>query len=48
MRYLRSVEEHYNVHTPYHNKVHAADVVQSVHVLLQAPALEVSSLIFYS
>ncbi|VDL19924.1 unnamed protein product [Hymenolepis diminuta] len=40
LRYLRSVEEHYNVHTPYHNKVHAADVVQSVHVLLQAPALE--------
>uniref|UniRef100_A0A158QJ08 PDEase domain-containing protein n=1 Tax=Rodentolepis nana TaxID=102285 RepID=A0A158QJ08_RODNA len=40
LRYLRSVEEHYNAYTPYHNKVHAADVVQSVHVLLQAPALE--------
>ncbi|EUB59461.1 cAMP-specific 3',5'-cyclic phosphodiesterase [Echinococcus granulosus] len=39
LRYLRSVESHYNAYTPYHNKIHAADVVQSVHVLLQAPAL---------
>ena len=45
LRYLRSVESHYNAHTPYHNKIHAADVVQSVHVLLQAPALDVSCLI---
>ncbi|VDK20621.1 unnamed protein product [Taenia asiatica] len=40
LRYLRSVESHYNACTPYHNKIHAADVVQSVHVLLQAPALD--------
>ncbi|VDD81565.1 unnamed protein product [Mesocestoides corti] len=40
VRYLRSVEAHYNTYTPYHNKIHAADVVQSVHVLLQAPALD--------
>ncbi len=44
IRYLRSVENHYSQITPYHNKIHAADVVQSVHVLLQAPALDVSSL----
>ncbi|KAM7534848.1 hypothetical protein Aperf_G00000117659 [Anoplocephala perfoliata] len=40
LRYLKSVEDHYNIQTPYHNKVHAVDVVQSVHVLLQAPALD--------
>ena len=26
---------------PYHNSVHAADVTQSTHVLLNSPALEV-------
>ena len=28
---------------PYHNSVHAADVTQSTHVLLNSPALEVKS-----
>ena len=27
---------------PYHNSVHAADVTQSTHVLLNSPALEVN------
>ncbi|KAL7056340.1 hypothetical protein AAHC03_020782 [Spirometra sp. Aus1] len=40
VRCLQAVECHYSATTPYHNKIHAADVVQSVHVLLQAPALD--------
>ena len=28
---------------PYHNSVHAADVTQSTHVLLNSPALEVKT-----
>ncbi|XP_053203195.1 cAMP-specific 3',5'-cyclic phosphodiesterase-like isoform X3 [Panonychus citri] len=34
-----TLEEHY-LKVPYHNSTHAADVTQSVHVLLLAPALE--------
>ncbi|XP_015786291.1 cAMP-specific 3',5'-cyclic phosphodiesterase isoform X3 [Tetranychus urticae] len=34
-----TLEEHY-LNVPYHNSTHAADVTQSVHVLLLAPALE--------
>lgn len=40
VRCLQAVECHYSTTAPYHNKIHAADVVQSVHVLLQAPALD--------
>ncbi|VDK81231.1 unnamed protein product [Dibothriocephalus latus] len=40
IRCLQAVECHYSTTTPYHNKIHAADVVQSTHVLLQAPALD--------
>jgi hypothetical protein len=34
------VEDHYQL-VPYHNKAHGADVCQSMHVLLNASALEV-------
>lgn len=37
---MLTLEEHYQ-HVPYHNSMHAADVAQSVHVLLMSPALEV-------
>lgn len=40
--YLMHLEEHYHRETPYHNSIHASDVTQSTHVLLNAPALEVS------
>lgn len=36
-----TLEEHYQ-QVPYHNSMHAADVAQSVHVLLSSPALEVN------
>ncbi|XP_067677334.1 3',5'-cyclic-AMP phosphodiesterase 4C-like isoform X2 [Haliotis asinina] len=38
--YLMHLEEHYHRETPYHNSIHASDVTQSTHVLLNAPALE--------
>lgn len=38
--YLMHLEDHYHRDTPYHNAIHAADVVQSTHVLLSATALE--------
>lgn len=34
------LEENYQ-NVPYHNRVHAADVTQSIHVLLNCRALEV-------
>ena len=37
------VEDHYHCDTTYHNKIHAADVTQSSHVLLSLPALQVGS-----
>jgi hypothetical protein len=33
--YLRLVEDHYRQGNPYHNAIHAADVVQSLHALIQ-------------
>ena len=39
--YLIHVEDHYRRDNPYHNGIHAADVTQSSHVLLDLPALEV-------
>ncbi|CAF0723134.1 unnamed protein product [Adineta ricciae] len=37
--YLLTLEDHYQT-VPYHNKAHGADVCQSMHVLLNASALE--------
>ncbi|CAH8590521.1 unnamed protein product [Heterobilharzia americana] len=37
--YMNAVEEKYN-DNPYHNRIHAADVVQSTHILLNAQSLE--------
>merc|ERR1719237_185839 len=40
LNFLRTLEDHYLQDVPYHNSVHAADVTQSTHVLLNSPALE--------
>ena len=40
INYVNALEEHYQ-NVPYHNKTHAADVTQSIHVLLNSGALEV-------
>jgi len=37
--YLLHLEHHYR-ENPYHNQIHAADVTQSMHVLISSPALE--------
>lgn len=42
--YLMTLEDHYHADVAYHNNIHAADVVQSTHVLLSTPALEVNLL----
>ena len=39
-----TLEDHYHADVAYHNNIHAADVVQSTHVLLSTPALEVDDL----
>lgn len=41
LTYLLTLEGHYHSDVAYHNSMHAADVVQSAHVLLGTPALEV-------
>ncbi|XP_026200879.1 cAMP-specific 3',5'-cyclic phosphodiesterase 4D isoform X4 [Anabas testudineus] len=38
--FMMTLEDHYHVDVAYHNNIHAADVVQSTHVLLSTPALE--------
>lgn len=38
---MMTLEDHYLKDVPYHNSLHAADVTQSTHVLLNSPALEV-------
>ncbi|XP_033959992.1 3',5'-cyclic-AMP phosphodiesterase 4C isoform X4 [Pseudochaenichthys georgianus] len=38
--FMMTLEDHYHADTAYHNNIHAADVVQSTHVLLSTPALE--------
>ena len=43
MNYLYQLEAHYHKENPYHNSLHAADVTQSSHVLLNLPALQVNS-----
>lgn len=35
-----TLEDHYVKDNPFHNSLHAADVAQSTHVLLNTPALE--------
>jgi len=40
LTFLKTLEAHYLSHVPYHNAIHAADVTQSTHVLLNSPALE--------
>ncbi|XP_054458940.1 cAMP-specific 3',5'-cyclic phosphodiesterase 4D-like [Anoplopoma fimbria] len=37
---MMTLEDHYHGDVAYHNNIHAADVVQSIHVLLSTPALE--------
>ena len=41
INFLTTLEDHYQL-VPYHNKIHAADVTQSIHVLLNTKALEVN------
>nr|XP_045616356.1 cAMP-specific 3',5'-cyclic phosphodiesterase 4C-like isoform X2 [Procambarus clarkii] len=38
--FMMTLEDHYLKEVPYHNSLHAADVTQSTHVLLNSPALE--------
>lgn len=38
--FMMTLEAHYLKDVPYHNSLHAADVTQSTHVLLNSPALE--------
>ncbi|XP_042075912.1 cAMP-specific 3',5'-cyclic phosphodiesterase 4D isoform X8 [Haplochromis burtoni] len=38
--FTMTLEDHYHADVAYHNNIHAADVVQSTHVLLSTPALE--------
>ncbi|KAI1883063.1 hypothetical protein AGOR_G00241390 [Albula goreensis] len=38
--FTMTLEDHYHGDVAYHNSIHAADVVQSTHVLLSTPALE--------
>lgn len=40
--FVMTLEDHYHADVAYHNNIHAADVVQSTHVLLSTSALEVS------
>lgn len=40
LTYALTLEDHYRK-VPYHNSIHAADVLQSVHVLLSSAALDV-------
>ncbi|XP_064197494.1 3',5'-cyclic-AMP phosphodiesterase 4C-like isoform X3 [Anguilla rostrata] len=38
--FTMTLEDHYHGDVAYHNSIHAADVIQSTHVLLSTPALE--------
>ena len=38
-----TLEDHYLKDIPYHNHLHASDVTQSTHILLNSPNLEVRS-----
>lgn len=41
--YMLTLEDNYHADVAYHNSLHAADVLQSIHVLLATPALDVSA-----
>lgn len=41
--YLRSLESQYDVHAKYHNNIHAADVIQTLHSMLRMGANELSN-----
>lgn len=41
LNFAMTLEDHY-LKVPYHNRIHACDVTQSVHVLISSPALDVS------
>ena len=45
MTYVMTLEDHYHNNVAYHNSLHAADVTQSIHVLLSTPALNVSNVV---
>ncbi|XP_069783612.1 3',5'-cyclic-AMP phosphodiesterase 4B-like isoform X4 [Narcine bancroftii] len=40
LTYIMTLEDHYHADVAYHNSLHAADVIQSTHVLLSTPALD--------
>ncbi|XP_053907725.1 cAMP-specific 3',5'-cyclic phosphodiesterase 4A [Cuculus canorus] len=40
LAYAQTLESHYHPEVAYHNSLHAADVLQSTHVLLATPALD--------
>lgn len=40
LNFMMTLEDHYVKDNPFHNSLHAADVTQSTHVLLNTPALE--------
>lgn len=40
LAFITTLEDHYVKDNPFHNSLHGADVTQSIHVLLNAPALE--------
>ncbi|XP_058442657.1 cAMP-specific 3',5'-cyclic phosphodiesterase isoform X2 [Malaya genurostris] len=40
LAFMTTLEDHYVKDNPFHNSLHAADVAQSTHVLLNTPALE--------
>ena len=45
LNFLMTLEDHYLKDIPYHNHLHASDVTQSTHILLNSPNLEVSHLL---
>ena len=47
VNFLMTLEDHYVKDIPYHNHLHAADVTQSTHILLNSPNLEVIKLITF-
>ena len=48
VNFLMTLEDHYVKDIPYHNHLHAADVTQSTHVLLNSTSLEVLSKVILS
>lgn len=48
LTFMMTLEDHYHADVAYHNNIHAADVVQSTHVLLSTPALEVRILTVFT